>query len=485
MIGAGRFERRIVLALLVCAVIPLGASAWMVDRLIGSAEALATGEGEGRQAAIERARGAYIALFADRKAALKQRGAELARAAPAGPGGLERFLDERLASDGALKFVRVVHEDGSPPIDRTRPGPFQGGEFRELRVDEAALGRRFELTYVTPRAPFREFEELGEIEAGGAGLGILHQRIGGVYRVVFLGGLGLALIAAAGLGLLLARGVTRRVLQLSLATRRVAAGDLEARVAATGRDEIADLGRAFNRMVTELAQSRERIAYLQKIGAWQEVARHLAHEIKNPLTPIQLAVQQLRTSYVPPPQEGEDRYGRTLEEAAEIVGEEIAGLRRMVEEFSAFARLPRVECARVDAGLLVEEWLRGHADFEGRVELAAPAPAPTVNADRLLFRRALHNVVENALQAGATRVWVTVVQVGAQVTFTVEDDGPGVPGELRDRIFDPYVTTKEHGTGLGLAMVKKIVLEHDGTIAVGARAGGGARFTITLPLAPS
>src|SRR5205807_506499 len=97
--------------------------------------------------------------------------------------------------------------------------------------------------------------------------------------------------------------------------------------------------------------------------------------------------------------------------------------------------------------------------------------------------RALHNLVENALQAGAREVALTVEARGRDAAIVVADDGPGVPADLRDRIFDPYVTTKEHGTGLGLAIVKKIVLEHGGEIAVDERPGGGARFTLTLPLA--
>jgi two-component system nitrogen regulation sensor histidine kinase NtrY len=151
-----------------------------------------------------------------------------------------------------------------------------------------------------------------------------------------------------------------------------------------------------------------------------------------------------------------------------------------VEEFSAFAKLPRAELMEVDAVALVDDFLRGHGGFEGRVELRAPSPVK-VAADRLLLRRALANLVENALQAGASRVFLTVEARGDRAAIVVADDGPGIASDLGERAFDPYVTTREHGTGLGLAIVKKIVLEHGGAIALDGRPGGGARFTITVP----
>jgi nitrogen fixation/metabolism regulation signal transduction histidine kinase len=228
-------------------------------------------------------------------------------------------------------------------------------------------------------------------------------------------------------------------------------------------------------MVDDLGRSRAQIEYLQKIGAWQEVARRLAHEIKNPLTPIQLAVQELGTRYP-----GDDpAYRRKLDDATEIVTEEIAGLRRLVDAFSAFAKLPRVEPKPLDVAAVVDDVAR-----EVPLECRPPAAPVTVSGDRMLLRRVLVNLADNAFQAGAKTVRVSWRRDGDVARVTVEDDGPGVPADLAERIFDPYVTTKPHGTGLGLAIAKKTVLEHGGTIAlVGASALGGATFDITLPLA--
>jgi signal transduction histidine kinase len=475
----GRFERRIVLALVVIAVIPLGASVFFLDRIMHASESIGAGEAERRGEAIDRARAAYTELFAARKADLRRRASELVGSAPFEPERLRAFFTARLASDDDLKRVKVFPPEGDPwELATTRSFPDE--EWRELHVPQSAGPVRFELTYVTARAPFREFEALDRLHSGEFGLGILHDRMGGIFRMIFFGALALVIAIATVLGIVLARRVTRRVLALSQATKRVAVGDLDAKVPVGGGDEIADLGRAFNEMVGELKVSRERIAYLQKIGAWQEIARRLAHEIKNPLTPIQLAVQQLRTTYVP---RGEgDNYGKTLTTASEIVAEEIAGLRRLVEEFSAFAKLPRAELTAVDAGALVEDFLRSYSGFDGKVSYATPSDPVPVRADKLLLRRALHNLVENALQAGAKTVWIAVTQNGTDASITVADDGPGVPPDLRERLWDPYVTTKEHGTGLGLAIVKKIVLEHGGEIFLDEREGGGAKFTIRMPL---
>jgi nitrogen fixation/metabolism regulation signal transduction histidine kinase len=264
-------------------------------------------------------------------------------------------------------------------------------------------------------------------------------------------------------------------------------------------------------MLGEMAASRARIEFLQRIGAWQEMAQRLAHEIKNPLTPIQLAVQECHRKY-----SGDDPRFRTLMDTTlEIVEEEVATLRRLVGDFSNFARLPEAELVDADLG----EFLRECSDQTSVLELASAgregepqdkmaaamhdveiswvvpdAPLP-VSIDRQMLRRVLVNLVSNAVQAtrGAAEQAVGGngrrghVRVGARAegdgtTLTVEDDGPGVPPERRPRVFDPYFTTKADGTGLGLAIVKKIVVEHGGMIEVGASPRlGGAMFSVHLP----
>jgi nitrogen fixation/metabolism regulation signal transduction histidine kinase len=256
-------------------------------------------------------------------------------------------------------------------------------------------------------------------------------------------------------------------------------------VAPKGKDELDELGRAFDRMVAELGQARSRLEYLQKVSAWQEVARRLAHEIKNPLMPIQLAVQEIASKYP-----GDDpAYRRLLDTATEILREEITGLRRLVEDFSAFAKLPKVEPTPLDLVPLVEEIVRLQPEWQSfvKVETSGSVSAP---CDKVLFRRVIANLVENALQAAsrAGREPQVVIRVERRpdrerAAILVDDNGPGVPAADRQRVFDPYVTFRPGGTGLGLAIVRKIVIDHGGDVSVGDAPAplAGARFVVELP----
>jgi nitrogen fixation/metabolism regulation signal transduction histidine kinase len=275
----------------------------------------------------------------------------------------------------------------------------------------------------------------------------------------------------------------------------------------TGSDELTELARVFNRMLGEMQESRARIEYLQRIGAWQEMAQRLAHEIKNPLTPIQLAVQECHRKYA-----GEDvRFRTLLDTTLEIVEEEVGTLRRLVGNFSSFARLPHSELREASLRDFLRECSEqlGHLgaelaedgsedvviahDVDVRWEL--PNDPLPVAIDRQMLRRVMVNLVRNAVEAvrssrptvngGGARGRVVVRAEGAidGVAIVVEDDGPGVPDSTRERVFDPYFTTKAEGTGLGLAIVKKIVVEHNGSIRV-ARSTRleGAAMVLTLPL---
>jgi len=193
--------------------------------------------------------------------------------------------------------------------------------------------------------------------------------------------------------------VTRRIARLVTTARSVSDGQLDARVELRGRDEMAELGTAFNTMLDDLAATRSQVEYLQRMGVWQDVARRLAHEIKNPLTPIQLAVQQCVSSY-----KGTDtdpvKFKRTLEDTGEIVEEEITALRRLVDTFRTLGALPRVEAAPVELAELIEE-LKLDPTMATRLQLVPPTKPVTVRADKLLLKRVLANLIENGIQAGA------------------------------------------------------------------------------------
>ncbi len=241
-------------------------------------------------------------------------------------------------------------------------------------------------------------------------------------------------------------------------------------------------------MVREVRESRDRIVYLEKISGWQDVARRLAHEIKNPLTPMKLAFQQLEARWQKSDARDRDPdFGKLVADAGEIVRDEIGTLQRLVDEFSSFAKLPEVRPEPADLAEFVDDFLRTSPQLQEQAEIEvvkAAGPCP-VALDRTLMRRVLTNLCANAVEAahpGRAHVHLGVARARDRAVLTVADEGPGIERPLRERIFDPYFTTKGSGTGLGLAIVKKIVLQHGGEIQVGDRPGGGASFSVVLPL---
>jgi two-component system nitrogen regulation sensor histidine kinase NtrY len=220
----------------------------------------------------------------------------------------------------------------------------------------------------------------------------------------------------------------------------------------------------------------------QKALAWQEVAQRIAHEIKNPLTPIQLAAQRLRKKYR---SEADDLHQVLLESTATIE-REVGGLKQLVDEFSRFARMPQVRPETVEFAPVVDSVLslyRGHAGIEWQVEMDPRIGRVRVDAQQI--RRALINLIDNAVAAideqGTIRVQTRTVGNNGLFRIEVADDGPGIPPGDRDKMFAPYFSTKKRGTGLGLAIVHKVVTDHQGTIRVEDNLPRGTRFVIELP----
>jgi nitrogen fixation/metabolism regulation signal transduction histidine kinase len=224
------------------------------------------------------------------------------------------------------------------------------------------------------------------------------------------------------------------------------------------------------------------------------MARRLAHEIKNPLTPIQLAVEECHGRY-----QGDDPgFRKLLDTTHDIVVEEVASLRHLVGEFAEFARLPRASLREGDVReflieqqeRLLREAIPQHGDEPGvALDLSLHDAAMPAALDRTMFYRVLSNLVANGAQAAlaehgaaGARVRVSTSVSKTSCAIDVEDNGAGIAGHMRQTIFDPYVTTKKDGTGLGLTIVKKVVIDHGGQIEVDGSSLGGARFRIRLPL---
>jgi len=251
------------------------------------------------------------------------------------------------------------------------------------------------------------------------------------------------------------------------------------------QDEVGAVASAFNFMMEDLKTAKERLVIAERIAAWQEIARRLAHEIKNPLTPIQMAMDTLRKTW----RKQHPEFGEILEESTTTVLQEADRLKHIVSEFSDFARMPKPELQRLDLNEVVRAAV---SLYQGAapVEVRLFERLPEIDADRAQVSQVVLNLVENARDAiskrdgGAIVVRTRLGEAGDRALLVVEDNGPGVPAELKDRVFAPYFTTKhvKGGTGLGLAIVHRIVSDHGGRILVTDAPGGGARFTIELPL---
>ena len=293
---------------------------------------------------------------------------------------------------------------------------------------------------------------------------------------------GFALLAALALAGRHARGITRPIGTLLDATKAVAAGRWDVQVPAAGSDEIGRLGDRFNRMVRTLDAQSRRLVDLETMAGWREMARALAHEVKNPLTPIQLTVEEMRERY----DRSDPEYAALLDECTRIIVNEVESLRNVVTRFREFSRPvePRFEPLALND--LVADVAALQRDLDVELDLAPDPGEVRADADRL--RQALMNLARNAQVATAAvnpaRLRFATRSDGDHVIVVVEDNGPGIAPAERERVFEPYRTGSAGGLGLGLALVKGIVLAHRGRIRVEESAWGGARFRIELPRNP-
>jgi nitrogen fixation/metabolism regulation signal transduction histidine kinase len=238
-------------------------------------------------------------------------------------------------------------------------------------------------------------------------------------------------------------------------------------------------------MQRRLEEQQQRAAAAERLAAWREVARHVAHEVKNPLVPIRLTVENLLRARERAPALFEELFA----EGTRTILQEVDRLQRLVGEFTEFARLPPLRRRRVDLRELIDGVLDLHRAEPGLEVLRHTGTDPVpLEADPDQLARALGNVIGNAVEsmragAGPRRLSVALHVAGGAARVVVEDSGPGIEAGAEARVFEPYFTTKRAGTGLGLAIAQRIVVEHGGEIRAANRAGGGAAVVIRLPLA--
>jgi len=283
--------------------------------------------------------------------------------------------------------------------------------------------------------------------------------------------------------------VTRPVTRLAEVARKVSEGDWAARADVRGRSEMGQLAGAFNRMTEQLSTQQERLIQAERVAAWRELARRLAHELKNPLFPLQTTVENLRRAR----EQNPEQFDEVFRESTGILLAEIENLKTIVGRFSDFAKLPQPELASVNLNDVVRgavKLFEGQFGAVGRPpitpELHLDESLPAIQADSTLLNRAIENLILNAMDAmpaGGVLMLRTTHENG-DVDLEISDTGTGLTPEECDRLFTPYYTTKQHGTGLGLAIVQSVVSDHGGRISVESETGVGTSFHIHLPSKP-
>jgi nitrogen fixation/metabolism regulation signal transduction histidine kinase len=291
---------------------------------------------------------------------------------------------------------------------------------------------------------------------------------------------GVILIFSLVLAFVMAERLAAPIRRLVRGTQVVAGGDWNYRLRSRAHGEIGHLVDAFNAMVARLESQRKRLIDMEKMAAWREIARRLAHEIKNPLLPIRLTIEELKDQY-----KGEDKqYEEMLSESTRVVGDELNSLQKLVKEFSSFAKMPEMSPRMESLERLVHDVAKLYPRTPVQIDSNPALTDFPFDPDQM--RRVLVNLFDNSIAAigdsssGSIRIKLDCVDREATLEFT--DNGPGIPADKLPRIFDPYFTSKSEGTGLGLAMVKNIILLHGGSIDAASSEGRGTTFIITIPM---
>ena len=286
---------------------------------------------------------------------------------------------------------------------------------------------------------------------------------------------------------LIAREITEPIRTLVAGTREVAGGNLEYQVKVEARDEIGMLADSFNQMTERLLRYADELKRAEKASAWREVAQKLAHEIKNPLTPIQLSAERLKRRYY----SKREGYDEILDECTYTIIDEVERLRRLLDEFSQFARMPSVNPIPSDILMVINDALKLYGDIPENIETDTQftIDLPKVMVDHDQIRRAFFNVIKNAIEAMENGGKLTISTGVAKseknnecVEVRISDTGMGMSAEGIDKLFTPHFSTKRGGAGLGLTIVKKIVDDHGGDVSVISEEGKGTTFIIKIPL---
>jgi nitrogen fixation/metabolism regulation signal transduction histidine kinase len=280
----------------------------------------------------------------------------------------------------------------------------------------------------------------------------------------------------------LAHRIAAPIHSLTEATKHVSYGDLDIKVRANADGEIGELIRSFEAMTRDLKRNRENLVQYERELAWKEMAKQVAHEIKNPLTPMKLALQHLQQTY----RDKVENFSEVFEEVSQMIIRQVDALSRIASEFSHFARMPMAHLERCDVNeVLLEAARLFDQDEHVKLEHQLDRSLPPVVADREELRRAFINIIRNGIQAtvGKGRILLSTALKGAAVEIRIQDFGTGIPEEIKHKLFQPNFSTKTDGMGLGLAIVKKTIDDLNGTIEIESEINKGTTVIIRIPTA--
>jgi len=299
---------------------------------------------------------------------------------------------------------------------------------------------------------------------------------GAEFDVFLFGSYSIAIILIIILSAFLANRISSPIRKLTRATESVAEGDLSIEVQEFQKGEVGDLVKGFNLMIQQLKKSQTELAELERENAWKEMARQVAHEIKNPLTPMKLAVQQLVIAY----KDRSVKFDSIFDRVSNTIINQIDTLSNIASEFSSFARMPKPKLEKINLVNSLEEVRNLFIDEKAKIELNSEESDIIVEADKDHLKRTFINLIRNSIQAKANSVELNVALTGSEVYIRIKDNGKGIPEELISKIFEPNFTTKEKGMGIGLKLAKKFLETINARIQVEYSNDKGTCLLITM-----
>jgi len=388
-------------------------------------------------------------------------------------------LEEKKGGSIPVPETEVMQEDPGDPVEGEIP--LHGGVFKTYNIPFTSARGLYWIVIVTKQeALTNKIAEASQTLAG---------RSRELSNVRLLATTGLLVLALA-IAVIIGWSFTRPIQKLASAARRVAAGDLDFQIHVKRRDEIGQLAGTFNEMIAGLKSKREleeKLNNAERQAAIGRLTQAVAHEIRNPLNVINLSIDHVATKYAPEDEKRREQLTRILSS----IRDEVARLKRLVSDLLNYGRPARLAVETIDLRKLVDDTIalvRPQADEQGvEVTLEGDASPAVVRGDRERLKSCFSNLAINALQAmpGGGHLHARIAKLDGSVAVTVTDTGSGISEEALGKIFEPYFSTKQAGFGLGLAVTKTIVEEHQGSIEVTSQPHRGATFVVKLPAADS